>query len=315
MSNELQTQGVKTVAQYLNDKNTQKYLEGLLKERTGQFVASLVSLSNTTYGLTNVEPKSLMFCGLKAAAMDLPLDNNLGFAYAVPYKKKVKNELGKVIGEVTEAQFQMGWKGYVQLAQRTSQYKNINVLDIREGELIKWDPFTEELGLNINPDMETREKLPIIGYAGYFELVNGFRKVSYWAKPRVERHGKKYSKSYNYDSSGWKTNFDAMAMKTVMKNLLSKWGPLSTELKEAIKFDQSVIRGELEGEQQPEYVDASEFTPSAPEDSLADEYAAHKAKPETVDAEIVGDSSLFDAEASKELDAQITEEEANNARK
>lgn len=281
MSNELQTTGIKTVAQYLNATNTKKYIESILQEHTGQFVASLVSLSNTTYGLINVEPKSLMFCGLKAAALDLPLDNNLGFAYAVPYKNNKTNP------PTVEAQFQLGWKGYVQLAQRTSLYKNINVLDIREGELKKWDPFTEELELDLIPEMEKREKLHIIGYAGYFELLNGFRKVAYWERPKIERHGKKFSKSYNYSSSGWKTNFDAMAMKTVIKNLLSKWGPLSTELKEAIKFDQSVIRGELNGEHEPEYIDASEFTPDIPEDNLAAEFAQQKAGEVVVDAEIV----------------------------
>jgi len=287
LSNELQTQGVKTVAQFLNDTNTQKYLEGMLKERTGQFVTSLVSLANTTTGLVNCEPKSLLFCGLKAAALNLPLDNNLGFAYAIPYKKKIKNDKNVVIGEIVEAQFQMGWKGFVQLAQRTSLYKNINVLDIREGELVKWDPFTEELELNLNSDMEQRDKLPIIGYAGYFELVNGFKKVAYWQKPRVERHGRKYSKSYSYSSSGWQTNFDSMAMKTVIKGLLSKWGPLSTEMQEAVTFDQSVIRGDLGGKQEPEYIDGSDFLPEIPEDTLADEFAKEKANHLMVDAEIV----------------------------
>lgn len=309
MSNELQTSGAKTVAQFLNGANTKKYLEGLLQDRVGQFITSLVSLSNTTYGLTNVEPKSLMFCGLKAAALDLPLDNNLGFAYAVPYKN---TKLG-----VTEAQFQMGWKGYVQLAQRTSLYKNINVLDIREGELKKWDPFTEELELDLNQDPEQREKLPIIGYAGYFILLNGFMKVSYWAKPKVERHGKRYSKSYSYNTSAWQSNFDAMAAKTVIKNLLSKWGPLSTEMKEAIKFDQSVIRGELSGEQEPEYVDASEFMPESevPDDDLAAEFARQKTENKVVDGEIVSsESTLFDEKASLELDAQLAAEEEKNGK-
>ncbi len=308
MANELQTSGAKTVAQFLNGANTKKYLEGLLQDRVGQFVTSLVSLSNTTYGLTNVEPKSLMFCGLKAASLDLPLDNNLGFAYAVPYKN---NKLG-----ITEAQFQLGYKGFIQLAQRTAQYKNINVLDIREGELLKWDPFTEELELSINPDMEQRDKIPIIGYAGYFELLNGFRKVTYWAKPKIERHGKKYSKSYNYSSSTWQSNFDAMAMKTVIKNLLSKWGPLSTEMKEAIKFDQSIIRGELSGEQEPEYVDASEFMPETevPEDDLAAEFARQKTENKVVDGEIVSsESTLFDEKTSLELDAQLAAEDEKNA--
>ena len=302
MSNELQTQGVKTVAQFLNDKNTQAYLEAMLKERTGQFVTSLVSLANTAKGFVgvNVEPKSLLFCGLKAAAMNLPLDPNLGFAWAIPYKNN------KVSPPVTEAQFQIGAKGLIQLAQRTGLYKGLNAIDIREGELKKWDPFTENLELELIADPIERDKAVIIGYAGYFELLNGFKKVAYWPKPKVERHGRKYSKAYGYL---WTTDFDSMALKTVLKQLLSKWGPLSTEMQDAVRFDQSVIRGELTGEQKPEYVDASEFMPETLEDTLAAEFAQQKGDKTIVDAEIVGDG-LFDPAASLALDAQLAAEEA-----
>jgi len=280
LSNELQTQGVKTVAQFLSDVNTQRYLESMLKERTSQFVTSLVSLANTAKGFAgaNVEPKSLLFCGLMAAGMNLPLNPNLGFAWAIPYKNN------KVSPVVTEAQFQIGAKGLIQLAQRTGLYKSLNAIAIHEGELKKWDPFTEELVLELVEDLEKREKLPIIGHAAYFELLNGFKKTIYWPKQRTERHGRKYSKAYNYL---WSSDFDSMALKTVIKNLLSKWGPLSIEMQDAIRFDQSVIRGELGGNQEPEYIDGSAFTPEIPEDTLADEFAKEKGAHLLLDAEIV----------------------------
>ena len=226
-----------TVAGYLNSDSVKKYLEGLLKDRAGQFITSLVSLSNLTPGLAKCEPKTLLYCGLKATSLNLPLDNNLGFAYAIPYGQA--------------AQFQMGYRGFVQLAQRTGQYKSINVIDIRQGELIGWDVFTEALELELIPDQDKREKQPVIGYAAMFELLNGYTKRTFWTRERVEKHGKRFSKTYN--NGPWKTDFDAMAKKTVLKDLLSKWGPLSTEMQEAMKYDQAVIKDES-GE--PEYLDA-----------------------------------------------------------
>ena len=228
-----------TVAQYLNNDSIKKYLEGVLHERAGQFITSLVSLSNITPGLEKCDPKSLLNCGLKATSLNLPLDNNLGFAYAIPYGN--------------QAQFQMGYKGFIQLAQRTGQYKRINVIDVREGELKKWDEFAEDLKIEMLPEKE-RQKAKVIGYAGMFELANGFKKVKYWPAEKVETHGKRFSKTFK--NGPWQTDFEAMAKKTVIKELLSKWGPLSTEISEAVKFDQSVIKKGEAGEEYPDYVDA-----------------------------------------------------------
>jgi len=228
-----------TITQFLNNEKVKKYVENMLQDRAPQFITSLVSLSNLTPGLSNVDPKSLLYCGLKAASLNLPLDNNLGFAYAIPYSG--------------EAQFQIGYRGLIQLAQRTGQYRKINVTDVREGELKKWDAFKEELELEMEPDLIKRDKLPVIGYAAMFELVNGYTKIVYWPREKVEKHGKRFSKTYN--RGPWQTDFDAMAKKTVLKDLLSKWGPLSTELQEAIKFDQAVIRETETGETVPDYVD------------------------------------------------------------
>jgi len=266
----------KTVAHFLNSDSTKKYLESMLKERTGQFVTSLVSLSNITPGLAKCDPKTLLYCGLKAASMNLPLDNNLGFAYAIPYKRKVMVD-GKPV-EIIEAQFQAGYRAFIQLAQRTSQYKRINVIDIRAGELVNWDPFTEELELCLIEDIEKRDKQAIIGYAGMFELLNGYRKVSYWTREKVLKHAKRFSKTFG--KGPWQTDFDAMAKKTVIKDLLSKWGPLSTEMQEAVKFDQSVIKKDDEsGEEIPEYIDAQYEAAegeSDADDKLQDEFKQYQ---------------------------------------
>jgi recombination protein RecT len=254
--------GVRTVAQYLNADNTKKYLESVLKERAGQFITSLVSLSNLTPGIAKCEPKTLMYCGLKAASLNLPLDNNLGFAYAVPYGDK--------------AQFQLGYKGYIQLAQNTGKYRMINVLEVKAGELKKWDPFAETLELQVIEDVEKREIAPAIGYAGMFELLNGFKKVVYWPRSKVEKHGRRFSKTFA--NGPWKTDFDQMAKKTVIKDLISKWGPMDTNLREAIKFDNAVIqKDDATGEEMPEYVDV-QFevdTYEAPQNNLADEFKEH----------------------------------------
>jgi len=277
-----------TVAQYLGSVDIKRYIEGVLKERAGQFVTSLVSMANLTPGLKLCDPETLMYCGLKAASLNLPLDNNLGFAYAVPYGK--------------EAQFQIGYKGLVQLGQRTGQYKNMNVINIHQGELISWDPFAEELELAINQDQEARAKLPVIGYAAVFTLLNGFKKICYWPEARVEAHAKRFSKAYN--GGPWKTDFHAMARKTVLKDMLSHWGPLSTEMAEAVKFDQSVIRKTDAGEEYPDYIDGSlvDDVQSLPESSVEAEFKAEQER-----------KKAFDAEESRRLDAELVAREGANA--
>ena len=264
-----------TVAQFLGSVSVKKYVEGVLKDRAGQFVTSLVSMANLTPGLRNCDPETLMYCGLKAASLDLPLDNNLGFAYAVPYGK--------------EATFQIGYRGFVQLAMRTGQYKSMNVVNIHEGELISWDPFTEEIELEIMQDQEARAKLPIIGYASVFILLNGFKKVSYWPTERVEAHARKFSKSFN--NGPWKSDYNAMARKTVLKDMLNHWGPTSVEVATAVKFDQSVIKHDEGGNEYPEYVDStSEEVHALPESNIDAEFRlAQEAKAESLrmDAEIL----------------------------
>ena len=197
--------------------------EKYLKEKAPQYMSSIVNLVNSDTNLQKCEGMSVIASCMVAATMDLPVDKNLGYAWVVPYGNR--------------AQFQMGYKGYIQLALRTGQYKSINVVEIREGELVSWNPLTEE----IEVDFSKRESDAVIGYAGYFKLINGFEKTVFWTKEEVNNHANKFSKTVNSKNSVWKSNFDAMAKKTVLRNLLSKWGILSIEMQKAYTADENLI--------------------------------------------------------------------------
>lgn len=231
------------MSQFLQNPNTKSYLENLLGERTPQFVQSLTVLASSNDMLKNCERNSLLSCALKAASMNLPFDQNLGFAWAVPY--------------AGVATFQIGWKGFVQLAMRTGQYKELGAREVREGELkgrtMIGDPIIEWLS------DDDRDSKPIIGYMAGFTTVNGFQKVSYWTVKEIEKHATKYSQAYKSGrSTPWKSDFDSMALKTVLKLLLSKFGIMSTELASAVKADHAAIRINMEtGEEEvtPDYID------------------------------------------------------------
>jgi recombination protein RecT len=208
------TQGT-TMKSLLASPSVIKRFEEVLGKKSTQFTASILSLYNSEKMLQKAEPMSVISSAMIAATLDLPVDKNLGYAWIVPYGGK--------------AQFQLGYKGYIQLALRSGQYRYINVTPIHEGELRKWNPLTEEIEI----DFESRASDAVVGYAAYFELLNGFRKTIYWTKEQVEKHRKKFSKS----DFGWKNDWDAMAMKTVLKSLLSKWGILSVEMQKAVTED------------------------------------------------------------------------------
>jgi recombination protein RecT len=159
-----------------------------------------------------------------AATLDLPINQNLGFAWIVPYNG--------------QAQFQMGYKGYIQLALRTGQYMRLNVIPVYQNQFISWNELTEELQANFNNIGAGN----VVGYCCYFKLINGFEKTSFWSLQKVTEHGKRFSKTFN--NGPWKTDFDSMAMKTVLKNTISKWGILSIEMQRAVIVDQGVINDE-----------------------------------------------------------------------
>ncbi|WP_079708113.1 recombinase RecT [Paraliobacillus ryukyuensis] len=205
-----------TMKGLLNSPAVMKRFEEVLGKRANQFTASILSLYNNEKTLQKSEPMSVISSAMIAATLDLPIDKNLGYAWIVPYGNK--------------AQFQLGYKGYIQLALRTGQYRNINVIEVYEGELVKWNRLTEELEL----DFEQKKSDKVIGYTGYFELINGFRKTVYWSKADIEKHKQKFSKS----NFGWSNDWDAMAKKTVIRNMLNKWGILSIDMQKAYSTDE-----------------------------------------------------------------------------
>lgn len=221
--------------------NTQEYLKNVLASKAKPFVANLTSLVANNQALQECEPVTLMYAGIKATALDLPLDANLGFAYVIPFKNSKKG--------VTEAQFQLGYKAFIQLALRSGQFETINVRDVREGEIVGEDFVSGEMQFR-QLDANVRMNAPIIGYVGFFRLTNGFHKMLYMSKEEVEAHAKRYSQTYASKTdwvksqSKWTTDFDAMAQKTIIKQLLSKYAPMSVEMQQAVKFDQSVARTE-----------------------------------------------------------------------
>lgn len=222
--------------QAITNPKTQAYLEQVLANKKNAFVNNIVALVSNNGNLQACEPMSVMFAGLKATALDLPLDPNLGFAYVIPYKNNRENK--------TEAQFQIGYRGFIQLAIRSGQFKAINVTEVREGELETFDLLTGEMRFTA---VSNRTERPVIGYAAFFRLSNGFEKALYMTKEEVDVHAKKYSQTYSskhekvQQNSKWATDFDAMAKKTVIKLLLSKYAPLSVDMITAVSSDQAVI--------------------------------------------------------------------------
>lgn len=218
-------QSKQTVNQLMNamldGEKMRSRFDELLGKRAPQFISSVVSLVNADKNMQEAfykSPMTVIQAALKAATFDLPVDQNLGYAYIVPFKNK----------GVMTANFILGWKGMHQLALRTGAYKTINVVDIREGELKSYNRLTEEVDIAFEEDEEKRESLPIIGYVGYYKLVNGAEKTIYMTIKQIENHEKKFRKG-DYMGKGWRDDWDAMARKTVYRKLIGKWGVMSID--------------------------------------------------------------------------------------
>ncbi len=212
----------------LDGEKLRSRFDELLGKRAPQFISSVVSMVNADPNMQMAfyeAPMTVIQSALKAASFDLPIDQNLGYAYIVPFKNSKKNEDGTHTKKM-EATFILGWKGMHQLALRTGAYKTINVVDIREGELRGYNRLTEEVDIVFEEDEEQRETLPIVGYLGYYRLVNGAEKTIYMTVKQIENHEKKYRKG-QYQGKGWRDDFDAMARKTVYRRLIGKWGVMS----------------------------------------------------------------------------------------
>lgn len=206
----------------LNAPSVQEQFRNALAENSGPFVASVIDLFNGDSYLQNCDPKAVVMEALKAAVLKLPINKSLGFAYIVPYKTN----------NVLVPQFQIGYKGLIQLAMRTGQYRIINADMVYEGEFRTRNKLTGEFDLS-----GTKTSDNVVGYFAYIELLNGFSKTLYMSKDRVTAHAKKYSKSYNQPNGPWTKEFDAMAIKTVLRNLLGHYGFLSVEMVSAFDND------------------------------------------------------------------------------
>lgn len=238
-SNNLTEIGVNALKGLLSTTLIKKQIKSLLGDKMGHFMMAIVQIVEGSPQLQQADPQSIINAAIISAILDLPLDKNLGFCYIVPYKD------GKQ--EIYKAQFQIGYKGYIQLALRTGSYKFINAIEVRKGELKSYNLLTGEFDLEFIEDIDKRLDSEIIGYASYIEFTNGFRNTLYMTKNQVEKHAKKYSQAYQVDlnrgwkSSNWSKNFDAMALKTVLKLNLSKYGSLSIDVQKALQLDGAAI--------------------------------------------------------------------------
>lgn len=253
-----------------------KRFNDLLGKRAPQFVSSVVSLVNADDKLQQAfyqSPLSVVQAALKAATFDLPIDQNLGYAYIVPFNNKVKTENGEE--KRMEATFILGWKGMHQMALRSGVYKTISVVDVRDGEFVSYNRLTGDLQLSFIEDEDARASLPVIGYAGYYRLVNGAEKTIYMTKKQVEAYERKFRKG-QYMGKGWRQDFDAMALKTVYRQLIGKWGVMS------IDYRSSQEAANLANQMADE--DAFESSSMLPGDSSTIEIAGYEVNTETGEA-------------------------------
>ena len=242
-----------TFSTFLTNDAIKRKINETVGGKNGQrFITAILSAVGTNPTLQECEHSSILSAALLGEALNLSPSPQLGQYYLVPFNDKKKG--------CKVAQFQLGYKGYIQLAIRSGYYKKINVLAIKEGELVKYDPLSEEIEVNLIQDDETREQTPTIGYYAMFEYQNGFRKTMYWSKNKMLAHADKYSQAFNKESyekllngqipsseawkysSYWYKDFDGMAYKTMLRQLISKWGIMSIDMQEAYDKDMAVIK-------------------------------------------------------------------------
>lgn len=250
----------KTFSNFLMGDAIKRKINETVGGANGQrFITSILSAVSTNPALQECEHSSIISAAFLGEALKLSPSPQLGQYYMVPFNKKSYDVNGKEI-VIKVAQFQIGYKGYIQLAERTGVYKTINVLAIKEGELVKYDPLNETIQVNLIEDDEVREETPTVGYYAMFEYLNGFRKTMYWTKKKMLLHADRYSKAFNKESyeklqegkipqkdlwkysSFWYKDFDGMAYKTMLRQLISKWGIMSIEMQEAFEKDMAEIK-------------------------------------------------------------------------
>ena len=246
-----------TVKSLFESPEIKQRIAAILDKNAPQFITSVIQLVYSDKNLAECKPLSVINAAMTAATLNLPLNNNLGFAYVVPYNVSVGNNQWE-----KQAQYQLGYKSFKQLAQNTGRFSILNQTDVREGELKKQNRLTGEIDFEWIEDAEARLKAKIIGYVSYFKLTNGFVSILYMTDAEIEQHARQYSKVYKKDGTGgglWKTDRNAMALKTVTKLNISKNAPLSIvdkNLAVALQADQAVIREFNNENQTYDYVDS-----------------------------------------------------------
>lgn len=261
VNNSLQKTQQTSISAYMSRDAVKNKINEVIGGKDGsRFITAIVSATTNNPQLQECSNSSILSAALLGESLKLSPSPQLGQYYLVPFNDSKK---GKV------AQFQLGYKGYIQLAIRSGQYKKLNVLAIKEGELIRFDPLNEEIEVQLIEDEDAREAAETIGYYAMFEYVNGFKKAMYWSKKRMEAHALKYSQGYAADKrkgtawTFWSKDFDGMAFKTMLRQLISKWGIMSIEMQSAIDADMAVINDDGTKEyvdnlpdEQPEIIEA-----------------------------------------------------------
>lgn len=269
-----QTAKKETVKSLIESANIKGRFQEMLGKRAPQFISSVISLVNSDTMLAKASPHSVIFSAAMAATLDLPVNKNLGFAFIIGYNTKQPDGSYQV-----EAQFQMGYKGYIQLALRSGQYRHINVAEVYEGQVKSFNRVTEAIEF----DWTAPDTGNVMGYVAYFELINGFEKTVYWPKATVEAHKIRYVKAKSF--SPWITDYDKMAKKTVLKNTIATWGILSVDMQRALVADEGTPT-DLEGTNTT-FSDISD----TPEHAEIANTAPDQSQPETTSFEEVKDDA------------------------
>lgn len=234
-----------TLKSVFDKDDVKQRFKDMLGTKAQGFITSVLQIANSNDLLKKADPISIYTAAATAATLDLPLNNSLGFAYIIPYNISTTDAQGKDC-KIVVAQFQIGYKGFKQLALRTGQFLNLNSTDVREGELIKQDRLTGEIQFNWIQDQNERLSKKIVGYVSYFKLLNGFESPFYMTIEELTAHGKKYSQTFKKGFGQWKDDFNGMCLKTVTKLNLSKNAPLSIDsnnsISRAVLSDQALIK-------------------------------------------------------------------------
>ena len=286
MTNKLSNIPVKTL---IKQDSVKTMINNSLHDKAPQFMTSVVSIVNESKALQNVDQMSVIQSAMIATSLNLPINQNLGFMWLVPYKGK--------------AQAQLGYKGYIQLAIRTGQYKSLNAVAVHEGELKSWNALTEEFDF----DPASKVSDDVIGYAGFFKLTNGFSKTVYWTKEQMDEHKKRFSKAGK--NSPWTTDYDAMAIKTVIRNLISKWGIMSTELQTALTHDSEEPAEEVttnSNDEKPETVGDLFDEPKEVEAETVEEEQKEENKQDKKDIDV--DKLMADMKANNGEQKEVTDD-------